>query len=111
MKKIRTAKPKAFRYAPFREFKVVRERLGTPAIVMVTGNKGRTKRKRTRTGNYYVMYWRGDYLKLDKLLKWLSRAVAYVDSIPDYDFKTEFETRSKRWNKNNFEEQMRDPLN
>jgi hypothetical protein len=76
--------PKTLSYGPYRKFKVT-ERFGKRCIVLST-----------KTENY-VMYWNGDYLRLDRFLLWLSKAVAWVDIHGNqYDFKEAFLKRNKR---------------
>lgn len=101
MPKIVKSKPRDLSYGPFRTFRVLerQSKFGELCIVLTTGRKGNTKDRRCRTGNYYLMYRRGDFLRLDKMLKWLARAVAYIECTPEIDFKSEFERREKRWHK------------
>ena len=71
--------PPAFSFGPFRRFKVRAGNDRVPCIMLST--RGRTKiSANALIPHSYVMYWPGDFRKLEKFQRWLARAVEYVDA-------------------------------
>jgi hypothetical protein len=77
--------PKPFAFGPSRRFEVAflhpNAKRYPPSVILRIG------RRRKSRGQAYVMYWPGDFRKLEKFQKWLKRAVEYVDAQGPCDLK------------------------